>query len=87
MCNAVGEANQVITNGRTGFVVQPGDHTAMANALEALVLSEDLRARLGHAAQQDIVSRFSTDRMVAAYAALYKRVLRRDDRGHATAQV
>ena len=85
VCTAVGEADRIIENGRTGIVVQPGDHAAMVDALERLVLDEKLRARLGRAAQRDVASRCSADQMVAAYTALYSRILRHEQRGEAPA--
>src|SRR5690606_13184327 len=43
----------VIDEGRTGFLVQPGDADALTDRLEQLIGDPGLRGRMGAAARQD----------------------------------
>ncbi len=64
----------VNADGVTGLTVPPGDVSALAEALRALVDDESLRARLGAQARERARAEFSIDRMVdqtlQAYAEL-----------------
>ena len=55
----------------TGMLVEPGDPEALAAALELLLGDPVLRKRLAAAGARDARERFSLDRQVDAYAALY----------------
>jgi glycosyltransferase involved in cell wall biosynthesis len=44
-------ASELITNGNDGLVVPAGDASALANAIETLLESDDMRARIGTAAR------------------------------------
>ena len=72
----------IIQEGITGLTVRPGDPAALAAALEGLVLSRELRARMGAAAKAWTAApdktgfpRFGAESMNAQLLALYKRVL------------
>jgi len=58
----------------TGVLVEPGDPAALASAIEHLLADADLRARMGVAATGDARARFSLDRQLDAYLALYDRL-------------
>jgi glycosyltransferase involved in cell wall biosynthesis len=59
--------------GASGRVVPPRDPAALAAALEVLVrLGPEGRARLGEAARERIATRFSIERVAAAYGELYR---------------
>jgi glycosyltransferase involved in cell wall biosynthesis len=65
----------VIDDGRTGLKVPEADAAALARAILSL-LADPARARqLGAAAREEAQSRFSVDRMVDEYAAVYREVL------------
>ena len=60
----------VIDEGRTGFLVPPGDADVLTDRLERLVADEDLRARMGRAAREDAEQhswRASTEALVGHY--------------------
>ena len=62
-------------DGETGFLVPPGDHVALANAISRLLGDADLRARLGQAARERVIRQFSADRMVDETAEVYGHAL------------
>ena len=65
----------VIDDGRTGLKVPEADAAALARAILSL-LADPARARqLGAAAREEAQSRFSVDRMVDEYVAVYREVL------------
>jgi glycosyltransferase involved in cell wall biosynthesis len=55
----------------TGVLVEPGDPTALAAAIEGLLADPERRRRMGEAAAADARRRFSLERQVAAYLDLY----------------
>ncbi len=65
---------EVVDEGRTGFLVAPRDHHAMARAIVRLLTEEPLRRRMGEAGFARVRERFTVERMVAETAAVYARV-------------
>jgi glycosyltransferase involved in cell wall biosynthesis len=66
-----------VAHGETGLLVPPSDPAALADALEQLLASEPLRRRLGSAARERALARFSTAAYVAGVCREYDRVLGR----------
>jgi len=62
-------------HGETGFVVPPRDLAALADAINTLLASPDLRARMGAAGRRRVEAEFTVGRMVERYEALYREVL------------
>jgi glycosyltransferase involved in cell wall biosynthesis len=71
VASATGGLLDLIDSGRTGVLVQPDDPDALADALEALVLSPARAAALGSCARDEVSRRYSFDRMVRAFEDLY----------------
>ncbi len=70
----VGDAARIV--GDTGWIVPPGDSTALADALlRALACADDELISRGAAARDRIVSDYSLTAAVAAYDALYTQLL------------
>jgi L-malate glycosyltransferase len=65
---------EVVVDGETGFIVEPRDHAAMAEAIVRLLKDEALRNRMGAAGRARVESRFSSERMVQETLRVYKRV-------------
>ncbi len=57
---------------KTGVLVEPGDAAALAAAIESLLADPARRERMSAAAVADARARFSLDRQVDAYLALYE---------------
>lgn len=66
-----GGNTELVTDGTTGYLVEPGDVAAVQARLLALALDPARRQRFGRAAQQRIASHFSIDVMLDAYLRLY----------------
>jgi len=56
-----GAIPELITDGETGFLAEPGNPEAFASALESLARDPALRQRMGSTARQRAVERFSLD--------------------------
>jgi glycosyltransferase involved in cell wall biosynthesis len=65
---------EVVEDGVTGRLVPPRDHTAMAQAILALLEDEATRRQMGEAGLARVNARFTVERMVAETAAVYARV-------------
>jgi glycosyltransferase involved in cell wall biosynthesis len=73
----VGSIKEVVTEGRTGFLVPPGDATALADRVTEL-LDDPLRAQeMGVAARAVVVAGWSVDVMVRRYERLIESIYRR----------
>lgn len=57
---------EAVVDGETGFLFTPGDHCALADALEKLADSPALRDSMAHAARMRAISEFSRHRQVTA---------------------
>lgn len=68
---AYGGQREIVVEGETGYLVEPGDDAALAEAIRR-ALAE--RARLGANARADAIARWGWDARIAQYAALYARV-------------
>ncbi|MBI3160566.1 MAG: glycosyltransferase [Chloroflexi bacterium] len=66
----------VIRNGYNGRLVPPGDPRALAAALLELLTDAAARARLGAAARQRVLERYSVERMCDEYETLFMNLLK-----------
>ena len=74
-CRA-GGIPEVIADGETGFLIEPGDVAGLGELISRLSQDPDLRARLGEAARRRAVTLFDRARMAANMAALVADVAR-----------
>jgi colanic acid/amylovoran biosynthesis glycosyltransferase len=72
-CGGVSEA---FTDGVEGLLVAPRDSEALADALARLWRDPDLRARMGEAGRATATSRFTLERQLNEFQALYREVAR-----------
>lgn len=70
----VGSVPEVVIDGVTGFVTDL-DVQEIADALEKIAKSTELRARMGASAQEFTLSNFGVDRLVNDHEQLYKKLL------------
>lgn len=67
--------DEAVLDGETGLLVPPRDSRALAEAIERLLVDEDLRRRLGEAARTRARKLFTSDRMARDVEALYHELL------------
>ncbi len=70
----VGSVPEVVLDGVTGIITSL-DVQDLANALEKLTNSAELRAKMGAAAQDFTLSKFGVDRLVNDHEVLYQKLL------------
>jgi glycosyltransferase involved in cell wall biosynthesis len=74
VCTRAGGMPEVMEDGRTGLLVEPRDHRAMADAVVRLLKDEPLRRRMGEAALARAREHFTVERMVREVDALYRKL-------------
>jgi len=80
VASRVGGVPQLVLEGRTGFLADPSEPQAFADAIAAYVDDAGLRAAHGAAGRAQVQAGHSVDAMVAGYDALYTRHLARKGR-------
>jgi glycosyltransferase involved in cell wall biosynthesis len=66
VASAVGGIPELVEDGVTGYLVEPGDVTGLRTAIERLLADPALRRRLGRAARKRVAERCSWERVTAA---------------------
>jgi glycosyltransferase involved in cell wall biosynthesis len=72
----IGGLPELVENDRTGLLVRPGDHNALANAILELVDQPEKAKRLGSNARRRAVEEFDESRYAAAIMNVYDQHLR-----------
>ena len=72
VATAVGGNTELVSDGRTGVLVPPGDPGAIARAVGDLLRDPDRATRLGAAARDDVTRRFGARARVAELERLYE---------------
>jgi glycosyltransferase involved in cell wall biosynthesis len=73
----IGWAKEVMINGITGFTVNPIDHTAYAEKILFLLNNPEKAIKMGKAAREQVVAKFSTRVLVERNIEFYKKILNR----------
>jgi glycosyltransferase involved in cell wall biosynthesis len=74
VATAVGGVPELVVDGETGFLVQPGRPEPIAEALEAVLAEPDRGRAFGAAGRQRARAVFSGERMIRETAALYDEI-------------
>jgi glycosyltransferase involved in cell wall biosynthesis len=83
----VGGVGEVVVDGATGTLVEPGNPGALALALRSYVEDESLRRQHGDGGRQRVEQHFSLAAMLAGYTSLYDEVLARRDYASSRASI
>jgi glycosyltransferase involved in cell wall biosynthesis len=75
VASAVGDSADIVADGVTGFLVPPGDATALAARVGELLADPALRARLGAAARARVEREFAFAPVVTRIEAYFRRVV------------
>jgi glycosyltransferase involved in cell wall biosynthesis len=74
VATTAGGMPEVVQDGKTGILIPPRDHQAMADAIVTLLADEGMRQRMGTAGAARVRERFSAERMVRDTLEVYRRV-------------
>ena len=70
-----GGPEEIVTHGHDGLLVPVADPAALAGAVQSVLSDPGRRASLGAAARETVLRRFSSQRVVGAYATVYAELL------------
>ncbi len=73
----VGGVPEVITDGETGFMEEPGDIAAQAARAVELLSNDALNTRITKAGRQRAEERFGADKIIPRYESFYREILER----------
>jgi glycosyltransferase involved in cell wall biosynthesis len=68
---------EVITSGKNGILVEPGDVPGLSRAIINLLADAELRRRISGAARKRVKESFSLEKMVESHLQLYREMLGR----------
>lgn len=71
----VGGVGELVEDGVNGFLVPPGDQSALSRRLDLLQSDATLRVRMGQASRARYLAEFEASRMASAVVQLYRRML------------
>jgi glycosyltransferase involved in cell wall biosynthesis len=71
----IGPNRELVIDGKTGFLVDVGDHVGFAQFTDRLLADPQLAGRLGGAARERALTEFSIKTMVNAHADLYREIV------------
>jgi sugar transferase (PEP-CTERM/EpsH1 system associated) len=74
----VGGIPELIREGETGLLFEPGNEAALAGILQRFFTNSELAGQLRIAGQHEVQSRFSLEQMARAYQRLYQELLGRE---------
>lgn len=75
VASAVEGVTELVLPNETGFLVVPRSVDELTSGLAKLLSDPDLARRMGQVGRERVASHFSWDRMAAAYAELYERLM------------
>jgi len=75
IASKIGGVVDVVEDGKSGILFEPGDVSGLASAMVRLLNDNELRFKLGAEARKRIVDSFSIDKIADEYINLYKEVL------------
>ena len=77
--HGLGRPPEYVADGDTGFVVPQGNPAAMAEKLEMLLESPELRKHMGNQGRKRALEHFTHHRMVNEIVATYEKALSQND--------
>lgn len=81
VASSVGGCPELIEDGVTGLLVEPGDEASLKRAITTLLIDPVKRQSFGAAARDRVRREFTLGRMIEANEALYRRTLAKKKRG------
>jgi starch synthase len=84
VASRVGGIPEVVVDGETGWLVEPGDATALGQALREALADPERARRMGEAGRRRVEAHFSWDRIADRTLAVYRDAI--EDHGRAPAK-
>lgn len=78
-----GAPEEIVEEGVTGLLAPPADPAALADAVLRLARDPGVRQRMGRAGRDRVLARYTVERMLDGYDALYRLCLRAPQAAHA----
>jgi glycosyltransferase involved in cell wall biosynthesis len=75
IASRVGGIPEQVDNGATGFLIDPGDVSAVASALSTLIAGPKLRRQMGEAGRRKFRQKFMVEEMLAQTIEVYEQAL------------
>ena len=75
VASRVGGISQTVDEGRSGFLVEPGDVDALANRLDQLIAHPQRWAEMGRAGRRHVQTHFDLDKSIDRLVDIYRRLL------------
>jgi glycosyltransferase involved in cell wall biosynthesis len=75
VATAVGPLPEVVMDGETGVIIEPGDVSQLATAFRMLAFDDEARIRMGQLARDRAQTVFGLESMVDGVMGVYKDVL------------
>jgi len=75
VATAVGGTSEIVLDGRSGFLVPPGDLEALAEKLQLLIHQPRLRIALGELGSRHVMARFDVNGLNDRLIQIYRRVI------------
>lgn len=75
VASRIGGLPEIIKDGITGFLVEPGDHLQLAEAILKAFNNRELTVQIGEAAHDFALTHLTEDKSVDRFVTLYERVL------------
>lgn len=76
----VGGNPELVVDGETGILVQRGDDKKFASAVIRILQNPELKKQMGFSGRQRVIERFTFNRMMEEYIALYESLLSEDSK-------
>jgi glycosyltransferase involved in cell wall biosynthesis len=71
----VGAIPEIIEDGQNGFLIQPGDHTALAERIVNLLDDPELREKMSKENSKTIINRFLPDMAMTQISDIYQGII------------
>ena len=75
IASATGAQPEIVNNNETGFLVPPGDISALADALLKLLSSRELAEKMGQAGRKRAIEEFSEERRTQNFLDIYQEII------------
>ena len=76
ICSRSGGNLETVVEGETGILVEPGDSLDMANAIEKLYSSKELRLKLGSKGRNRLLKSYSFDSSIKSTMSIYSKLIK-----------